>query len=97
MQIINETIYDFIVNKDGEVMLVLNSYSGEPENARFLFDGKNIALFYRKNDMPIRLSDLPDNIVENLNSNNELLVCEMGDDGDFERAYSVPILLNKKQ
>ncbi|MGD9639051.1 MAG: hypothetical protein AB7U85_08340 [Alphaproteobacteria bacterium] len=92
MQIVNESSYDFIVNKDGEVMLVINAYNGEPENSRLLFDGKSVALFYRKSDMPIKLTDVPQNIVENLNSNKELLVCEMGDDGDFERAYSVPIV-----
>ena len=92
MNIVNEDLYDFLVNNEGEVMLVMNTHDGEPDKSRLLFDGNRMALLYRNPSQAIRLEALPEDIVEHHAAVSEILVCEMTEEGEFGHTYSASVV-----
>lgn len=72
--------YDFVVNDEDEVMLLL--YAGEtaPNNARFILNAEDSsAELIRNSDENIVLEDIPDDIFDSLVDADKLLICELSD------------------
>lgn len=70
--------YDFIINDEGEVMLLLHAQETEPKNARIEVDVKEkSAVLTRNPDDEILLQDLPDDVIDNMQDEDTILVCEL--------------------
>ena len=68
---INE--YDFLFNDDGELMLVLDGFDEKPENPCLTL-GDSQATLIRSKKMPsLRLTDVPENVWETLESIPQIL------------------------
>ena len=75
------TTYDFVVNDEDEVMLLLYASDTPPsENTRVVLDVEhNSAELYRTDNESIVLEDVPDDIFDSLADADKLLVCEISD------------------
>ena len=70
--------YDFIINDEGEVMLLLHAQETEPKNARIEVDvQEKSAVLIRNPDDEILLQDLPDDVIDNMQDEDTILVCEL--------------------
>ena len=90
--------YDFVVNDEDEVMLLL--YAGESAPAtetRIVLDAENhSAELFRNDDDSIVLEAIPDEIFDSLIDADKLLVCELSkteneDDSRIVYAYEADI------
>ncbi len=90
--------YDFVVNDEDEVMLLL--YAGESAPAmetRIVLDAENhSAELFRNDDESIVLEAIPDEIFDSLIDADKLLVCELSkteneDDSRIVYAYEADI------
>ena len=76
----NSTMYDFVVNDEDEVMLLLYAGKEEPENAKVVLDvSGNMAELYRNDTECMVLENIPDDIFNSLSDADKLLVCEISD------------------
>ena len=93
--------FDFIVNDEDEVMLLLYERDTDPVTTpRIEFNiEEKTALLYRNDEDILELVDIEDNIIDSLQDADKLLVCELSqetdEDGDniIKRAYEVDVAL----
>lgn len=72
------SMYDFVVNDEDEVMLLLYAGETEPKNARIVLkEDENKAEFFRNPNECIVLEEVPADIFDSLTENDKLLVCEI--------------------
>lgn len=70
--------YDFLVNDEEEVMLLLYERENEPENSSIEFDEENkIAVLHRRPEDSITLNDIPSEAFDSLKEADKLLICEL--------------------
>ena len=90
-------MYDFVVNDEDEVMLLLYASNTEPQNARFVLNiEENKAELYRNEQECVVLENIPDDIFDSLADADKLLVCEISDtekdeDSEIVFAYEADI------
>lgn len=90
--------YDFIVNEEDEVMLLLHAQDSEPQNPRFEIDmNEKSAVLVRNDNDEILLEGLDDNILDSLQDEDKLLVCELkvgetDEDSQIVYAYEAEIV-----
>ena len=84
--------YSILQNANGEIMLMMNSRMGGPENPRFIYDGGEVALLYRSQESSVAFKEIDPEARQPLKSVSEILVVEIEDD-DVEREYIVPVRL----
>ena len=90
-------MYDFVVNDEDEVMLLLYAGQTEPQNARFVMNiEENKAELYRNENECVVLESIPDDIFDSLAEADTLLVCEISDtekeeDSEIVFAYEAEI------
>ncbi len=90
-------MYDFVINDEDEVMLLLYAGQTEPGNARIVIDIDNKrAEFFRNPDECIVLEDIPEDVFDSMFENDKLLVCEISDtekeeDSQIVYAYEADI------
>ena len=91
--------FDFLVNDEDEVMLLLYEREGEPSSSpriEFIVEEKS-AFLYRNDDDILELNDIEDDILDSLQDEDKLLICELSretdKDGDnaIVRAYEADI------
>lgn len=93
----DNAMYDFVVNDEDEVMLLLYAGNTEPENARFVIDlEENKAELYRNEAECVVLENIPDDIFDSLVDADKLLVCEISntendEDSEIVFAYEADI------
>lgn len=92
--------FDFLVNDEDEVMLLLYEREGEPgSNSHIEFDieSKSALLFRSENDV-LELEDIPDNILDSIQDADKLLICELSkeqdEDGDNAIRYAYEADIN---
>ena len=91
--------YDFIVNEEDEVMLLLHAQDSEPHNARFEIDmDEKSALLVRNENDEIMLEGIDDNILDSLQDEDKLLVCELkigetDEDSQIVYAYEADVVV----
>lgn len=89
--------YDFIVNEEDEVMLLLHAQESEPKDARIEIDAEDkSAVLVRNENDEILLEDIPENIIDSLQDADSLLICELkigetDDDTEIVYAYEAEI------
>ncbi len=70
--------FDFIVNDEDEVMLLLYARESEPRDAVIEIDAKNMsAILHRNQEDGILIECIPDDIFDSLQDADSLLVCEL--------------------
>lgn len=90
--------FDFIVNDEDEVMLLLYEREGEADHPTFKVSPENgTAILYRNDEDVIELSDIGNDIFDSLADADKLLVCELTrteneDDAEISNAYEAEIV-----
>ena len=86
--------YSILQNTKGEIMIMMDSREGGPENPRFIYDGGDTALLYRSQESSVAFRKIDEGAHVPLKSVTEVLVVEIDND-DVEREYIVPVRLVK--
>lgn len=85
---------DILQNAAGEILLIIKSRQGGPENPRFVYDGGSKALLYRSRESALVLNNIENDARNPLKTVDELLVVEVEND-DVAREYMVPVRIIK--
>lgn len=86
--------YSILQNAKGEIMVMMDSREGEPENPRFIYDGKDTALLYRSSESSVAFRHIDEGAQEPLRAVKEVLIVEIEDD-DVAREYNAPVRMVK--
>lgn len=86
--------YSILQNAKGEIMIMMESRIGGPENPRFIYDGGEVALLYRSQESSVAFRNIDAGARSPLKSVTEILVVEIEGD-DVEREYMVPVRIVK--
>ena len=86
--------YSILQNAKGEIMIMMDSRVGGPENPRFIYDGGDTALLYRSQESAVAFRKIDEGAHAPLKAVTEVLVVEIEND-DVEREYIVPVRLVK--
>ncbi|MBR1756941.1 MAG: hypothetical protein IJ738_05205 [Alphaproteobacteria bacterium] len=86
--------YSILQNAKGDIMVMMNSRMGGPENPRFIYDGGDMALLYRSQESSVAFKDIDPEARTPLKSVAEILIVEIEND-DVEREYIVPVRIVK--
>lgn len=81
--------YSILKNENGEIMVMIDTREGEPEDPRFIYDGI-MALLFRNFDSNVLFRDIDPKAHEALREATEVLVVEVQND-DVAREYVAPI------
>ena len=75
--------YDFLINDEDEVMLLLYVREGEPKDARLEINLEQHSATLHRNDTDyISLSDIPEDVLDSLQDADKILVCELSIESD---------------
>lgn len=70
--------FDFLINDEDEVMLLLYQQEGEPVNAAIeLNEEEKSAILHRNENDELMLTDIPENVFDSLAEADKLMVCEL--------------------
>ncbi len=89
--------FDFLLNDEDEVMLLLYQHDGEPQNPHIEIDfDEKSALLYRNDNDIIELNDISEDVLDSLQDADKLLVCELArtndeEDDEIVHAYEAEI------
>ncbi len=86
--------YDILQNKEGEILIIINSREGGPEEPRFVYDGGKTALLYRTKEMAVVFKDIAEGARKPLKMVTSMLIVEVEDDVVL-REYTVPVRIIK--
>lgn len=89
-----ESRYDILQNEAGEILIIINSRSGGPENPRFVYDGGDTALLYRTKERAVVFKGIAVSARIPLKSVSSMLIVEVENE-DVEREYVVPVRVVK--
>lgn len=79
----NDTSYDFMINDEDEVMLLLYARETEPKDSIIeIINDTHSAILYRNKDDSVTLTDIPDEVIDSLEDTDKLLVCELSSEED---------------
>ena len=81
--------YTILQNAKGEIMIMMDSRAGGPENPRFIYDGSGPALLYCSQGSTLAFRNIDGGARGPLKAVNEILIVEI-DGEDVEREYIVP-------
>lgn len=81
--------YTILQNEHGEIMVMIDARESEPDDPRFIYDGK-MALLFRNFDSSIAFRNIDPEAHEALRGIDEVLVIEVLND-DVAREYIAPI------
>ncbi len=89
--------FDFLINDEDEVMLLLYQREGEPSSPHIELDAEEkSAVLYRNENDNILLNDISPEVFDSLQDADKLLVCELSrdeneDDTQIVHAYEADI------
>lgn len=86
--------YDILQNEEGEILIIINAFTGGPENPRFVYDGGETALLYRNKENTVVFNAIPADARLPLKSVNSMLIVEVENE-DVAREYTTPVRLVK--
>lgn len=90
--------FDFLINEEDEVMLLLYEQDGEPQNPRIEIDlNEKSAVLIRNENDEIFLDGISDEVIDSLQDEDKLMVCELSkeeneDDTKIVYAYEAEIV-----
>ena len=91
--------FDFIINDEDEVMLLIYARESAPQNAVIDINSSDkTAILHRNNKDSITLQDIPEDVIDSLQDADTLLVCELSveeneEDTKIVNAYEADINL----
>lgn len=94
-----EDTFDFIINDEDEVMLLIYVREGQPKEASIdINPTDNTAVLHRNDEDEIFLKEVPDEVIDSLHDADTLLVCELSreeneEDTKIINAYEADINL----
>lgn len=94
-----EDTFDFIINDEDEVMLLIYVREGQPkEPAIDINPTDNTAVLHRSDNDEIFLKEVPDEVIDSLQDADTLLVCELSreeneEDTKIVNAYEADVNL----
>ena len=85
--------YDFIVNSEDEVMLLLYARNSEPKDAVIEINSDDMSAILQRNDQDgISIDKIPEEVFDSLQDADSLMVCELketqDDDEECEIVYA---------
>ena len=92
-----ENTFDFVINEEDEVMLLIYARDGAPSNPFIEISPEDkTAILHRNDNDEILLENIDDEVIDSLHDADTLLVCELSADADNEdtkivNAYEVDI------
>ncbi len=92
-----ENTFDFVINDEDEVMLLLYTRDGKPEKPFIeIMPQDKSAILHRNSEDKILLEDIGDEVIDSLHDADTLLVCELSreendDDTQIVNAYEADI------
>ena len=89
-----ESRYDILQNKAGEILIIIKTRPGGPENPRFIYDGGKTALLYRTKEMAVVFKNIAEGAHKPLKMVSSMLIVEV-DGEDVIREYTVPVRIVK--
>nr|QJR98255.1 hypothetical protein PlAlph_2600 [uncultured Alphaproteobacteria bacterium] len=94
-----EDTFDFIINDEDEVMLLIYVREGQPKEPSIdINPTDNTAVLHRNDEDEIFLKEVPDEVIDSLHDADTLLVCELSreeneEDTKIINAYEADINL----
>ena len=92
----NLNFYDFLINDEDEVMLLLYARENTPQTPSISIDtSTNSAIFYRNENDSFSLQEIPSDIIDALQEVDNILVCELNEDEESPQivnAYEAEII-----
>ena len=96
MIVILEPSFDFLINQNKKIMLVILARPDMPQNPFIVFDKKKtLALFRDKNEI-IKLTEIPRKALKELKLAEEISITEMDEESQAIRQYNVKIIFDSK-
>lgn len=89
-----ESRYDILQNKEGEILIIINSRPGAPEEPRFIYDGGQTAILYRTKDAAVVFKGIAKGARKPMKMVSSMLIVEVENE-DVLREYTVPVRLVK--
>jgi len=76
--------FDFLINEEDEIMLLLYEREGEPSSAPHIEINteEKSALLYRNDTDVLELEGIEDNILDSIQDADKLLICELSKEED---------------
>lgn len=93
-EIEQENRYDILQNEQGDILIIINSRAGGPENPRFVYDGSETALLYRTKESAVVFENIATDARLPLKSVSTMLIVEVEGE-DVAREYDVPVRIVK--
>ena len=93
-EIDQESRYDILQNEEGEILIIINSRSGGPENPRFVYDGGETAFLYRTKNSAVVFQNITKEARIPLKSVSSMIIVEVENE-DVAREYVVPVRIVK--
>lgn len=83
--------YTILQNEKGEIMVMMDSREGQPENPRFIYDGSDTALLYRSPGCTVSFRNIDEGARESLRNVKEVLIVEVFNNDDVDQEYVAPV------
>ncbi|MDR1694374.1 MAG: hypothetical protein LBR70_04185 [Lactobacillaceae bacterium] len=87
--------YNILQNSKGEIMIMIDSFPGGPENPRVVYDGGDTILLYRSRESAVYLRKVEEEARKPVKSVDEILIVEFDEDDDVAREYKAPLRIVK--
>jgi hypothetical protein len=95
----NTNTYDFLINEDDEVMLLLYEKESSVENPQISIDPLKSCAVLRRNDLDgVEITDISEDILDIILEQETLLVCELSaedneEDTKITNAYEATVFI----
>lgn len=86
----NNQMFDFVINDEDEVMLLLYVQNDEPLEAFINIDAQNKkAVLHRNPAQELELVDIPEDVLDSLQDADKLMICELSIEEDESKTQIV--------
>lgn len=87
--------YHILQNAKGDILIMIDSYDGGPENPRVVYDGGDTMLLYRSRESVVFLRNINEDARKPIKSVDEILIVEFDEEDDVAREYKAPLRIVK--
>lgn len=77
-----EKLYDIYMNDEGEILIAIKVRDGEPVDPKIIYDGQDLAVFYRDPEHTIALDYIHPQVRVPLTKVSSLVIAELDKDKD---------------
>lgn len=96
MIVVLEPSFDFLINQNKKIMLIILARPDMVQNPFIVFDKKKtLALFRDKNEI-IKLTEIPKKVLKKLKETDEIAITEMNEESQPIRQYTAKIIFDSR-